>query len=141
MCPFEACAGVYTCAAARVLATVAHQWHVHGVPKRNAADGWIALTKLAETITESCVAGRVNVINPRSGLGSRPFGGLNPSNTGEPGQDGAAVSTSAAGFLAGIAGNLPELLGKALPALTSTLIASRPPQRIVSLFYFSRTGD
>jgi hypothetical protein len=44
------------------------------------------------------------------------------------------VSTSAAGFIAGIAGNLPELLGKALPALTSTLIATRPPQRIVSLF-------
>lgn len=32
MCPFEACAGVYTTSAARVLAFVAHEWHVHGPP-------------------------------------------------------------------------------------------------------------
>ena len=47
-----ACAGVYTAAAARVLAFVAHEWATHGAPGRNAADGWTALIKLAETLAE-----------------------------------------------------------------------------------------
>ena len=59
MCPFEACAGVYACAAARVLGEVCGEWHARGPPRRNAADGWIAVTKLAETLAQSCVpAGR-----------------------------------------------------------------------------------
>ena len=52
MCPFEACAGVYACAAARVLGEVVGEWHERGPPRRNAADGWIAVTKLAETIAD-----------------------------------------------------------------------------------------
>ena len=148
MCPFEACAGVYACAAARVLGEVASEWHARGPPKRNAADGWIALTKLAETITESCVpAGRVgrgpnyagSVFGqpPPPALGALGRAGCVPNNQfgglgAEPGQNGAAASTSAAGFLAGIAGPTGKKLGRALPSLMSALVASRPPQRVVN---------
>ena len=149
MCPFEACAGVYACAAARVLGEVVGEWHERGPPGRNAADGWIAVTKLAETIAESCVpAGRggrsgpvFGQLHPVLGAPGRPpvpnagRVGFNPNPASfpnlEPGRDGAAASTSAAGFLAGIAGPTGENLGRALPALMSALVASRPPQRVV----------
>jgi len=146
MCPFEACAGVYACAAARVLGEVVGEWHERGPPRRNAADGWIAVTKLAETIAESCVpAGRggrsgpvFGQLHPVLGAPGHPrLGrvGFNPNHASfpnlEPGRDGAAASTSAAGFLAGIAGPTGENLGRALPALMSALLASRPPQRVV----------
>ena len=40
MCPFEACAGVYASAAARVLGEVVGEWHERGPPGRIAADGF-----------------------------------------------------------------------------------------------------
>ena len=155
MCPFEACAGVYACAAARVLGEVCGEWHARGPPRRNAADGWIAVTKLAETLAQSCVpAGRGGgqKVRVRLAFGQPPPAlgapgrppvpnagrvGFNPNNPvspnlAEPGRDGAAASTSAAGFLAGIAGPTGENLGRALPALMSALVASRPPQRVVN---------
>ena len=67
--------------------------------------------------------GRVGFNNPNNPVSP---------NLAEPGRDGAAASTSAAGFLAGIAGPTGENLGRALPALMSALVTSRPPQRVVN---------
>jgi hypothetical protein len=116
-CPFEACAGVYTASAARVLALVAHEWHVHGPPARNAADGWMALIKLAETLAEVCSRGDHEVY-----ANTAPTVHL----------DGGAVATALAGLRAGLEGPWGRRLGEALPSLMRHLVASGPPQSMVN---------